>query len=924
MDDLSGLSWTPSSQDQKKPPPMNSSSAFATLRPTPPISGRSTPLNGPVMGSSNPPSKPATPSNDSFSNLVSFNAGPSSKSLSLQEQQKRLQEQRAQQEAARRKQLDSQYGGDGQFWDALGSGRNTPAMTALSQSSGAPSKLGPVYQSGQVQAPTIQQADSVEEEDLLAAFKSTAPVDSSTNFPKPATPGSTIHDRASRRSLATAVEAHTNGGSNVGQSLDLADDDDPFGLSQMQAKAKSQQQKSVNSRDEDDVLGMLSRPVDEFRKAEPKAASASASSSDDEDLPAAPQNPRDRAVAEIVEMGFPAEKAQQALATTESGTDIQAAIGWLLNTAHSESRQKTRTRDASHEPSQSRRSEPRGKASTSEESSGPAWMRNSRREDSGVQPTDTRSPDRSEKDPAQIAAELSSNFLKTAGSLWKTGTKKMQQAVQEFSSEHDSSQPRWMREPASEAQPRLSKARFSEDGGPLPDRRRSQPAVQPAENVTDEAMMLESDRARPAPRKPQRPKEDVRRTESLGDHPPPSALRDQKAHQPAFLRQQQAPRADVKSSLSRQAIEDQASQAYVSSARRRRPPPKPAATESEPDLLGNAATIPAAARPASTVPSQPSRPSKPSTPMIVRPKAPARSIPPISPIALKSSHQHRDQGTEHFKRGDYSAAHASYSTSLSQLPPSHPITIVLLTNHALTSLKTGEPKQAITDADAAIALIGPSRGDAEVIDLQNGETPKPMRDFFGKALMRKAEALEQMERWTDAAAVWREAVESGHGGSTSIEGRNRCEKAGGIKQPSLATSRRPTPAPRKSAPVVKRPSAMADLQTSNAASSAEAVTRLRAANAAAERADDEKFALADSVDTKLTAWKGGKADNLRALLGSLDTVLWPEAGWKKVGMAELVLPNKVKVVYMKGIAKVHPDKVRLSPTFPSAAARATC
>jgi hypothetical protein len=89
-----------------------------------------------------------------------------------------------------------------------------------------------------------------------------------------------------------------------------------------------------------------------------------------------------------------------------------------------------------------------------------------------------------------------------------------------------------------------------------------------------------------------------------------------------------------------------------------------------------------------------------------------------------------------------------------------------------------------------------------------------------------------------------------------------------------------------------------------------AVNRLRAANAAAEKADEEKFALADSVEARVAAWKGGKADNLRALLSSLELVLWPEAEWKKIGMAELVLPNKVKIQYMKGIAKVHPDKVR--------------
>ncbi|KAL9064613.1 MAG: hypothetical protein Q9157_007772, partial [Trypethelium eluteriae] len=79
-------------------------------------------------------------------------------------------------------------------------------------------------------------------------------------------------------------------------------------------------------------------------------------------------------------------------------------------------------------------------------------------------------------------------------------------------------------------------------------------------------------------------------------------------------------------------------------------------------------------------------------------------------------------------------------------------------------------------------------------------------------------------------------------------------------------------------------------------------------------ADDERFALTDQVDAKLVAWKGGKADNLRALLGSLDSVLWADAGWKKVGMSDLVMPNKVKIIYMKAIAKVHPDKISQDAT----------
>ena len=75
--------------------------------------------------------------------------------------------------------------------------------------------------------------------------------------------------------------------------------------------------------------------------------------------------------------------------------------------------------------------------------------------------------------------------------------------------------------------------------------------------------------------------------------------------------------------------------------------------------------------------------------------------------------------------------------------------------------------------------------------------------------------------------------------------------------------------------------------------------------------DDERFALTDAVSERVDKWRKGKEQNLRALLGSLDAVLWADSGWKKVNMSELLNPSKVKINYMKGIAKVHPDKVIL-------------
>ena len=120
----------------------------------------------------------------------------------------------------------------------------------------------------------------------------------------------------------------------------------------------------------------------------------------------------------------------------------------------------------------------------------------------------------------------------------------------------------------------------------------------------------------------------------------------------------------------------------------------------------------------------------------------------------------------------------------------------------------------------------------------------------------------------------------------------------------LSPKAAPRPAP--------RPSALSDLGPSGGDSAA--VKRLREANANAEKADDEKFALSDQVEARIGAWKNGKEDNLRALIGSLENVMWEGSGWKKVGSHELVSNNKVKIHYMKAIGKTHPDKVSLQIT----------
>ena len=61
---------------------------------------------------------------------------------------------------------------------------------------------------------------------------------------------------------------------------------------------------------------------------------------------------------------------------------------------------------------------------------------------------------------------------------------------------------------------------------------------------------------------------------------------------------------------------------------------------------------------------------------------------------------------------------------------------------------------------------------------------------------------------------------------------------------------------------------------------------------------------------RVSEWTNGKKKNLRALLCSMDKVLWEgEAKWKPVGMHDLVTADQVKKAFRKAVLVVHPDKV---------------
>ncbi len=285
-----------------------------------------------------------------------------------------------------------------------------------------------------------------------------------------------------------------------------------------------------------------------------------------------------------------------------------------------------------------------------------------------------------------------------------------------------------------------------------------------------------------------------------------------------------------------------------------------------------------------------------------------RNVISASPSAISASAEHKASGTEMFKLGRFAEAEAAYTSAISRLPDSHLLLVPLLNNRGLSRLRTGNISGAIEDFTAVITLVGPSYHPAREAKVTREEDGAgiDLGDALGKAWRRRAEAYEGKEKWDLARQDWESIVGvdfAGRHRGEALSGIGRCKKMLSVGDvPDVVTSsaaRVNASRPTKRPPPRRGPTPPS-----------EAVVRLKQANQEAEAEEQARLEFKDSVDSRLAAWKNGKETNLRALVASLDTVLWPELGWQKVGMADLVTSNQVKIRYTKAIAKLHPDKVR--------------
>ncbi|KAJ3163591.1 hypothetical protein HDU86_000174 [Geranomyces michiganensis] len=297
---------------------------------------------------------------------------------------------------------------------------------------------------------------------------------------------------------------------------------------------------------------------------------------------------------------------------------------------------------------------------------------------------------------------------------------------------------------------------------------------------------------------------------------------------------------------------------------------------------------------------QPSAPARP----VVAPPTPAKPPPPpavtATPAELATSTGHKDAGNAHFKNGQFGDADASYTLAIAALPSRHLQLAALYNNRAAARLKTGHYREAAEDC-GVVQSMDP-------------------RDV--KSLLRRATAYEAMEKWADALEDYRKVMGIDPSVKTASDGLGRCQKA--LRPPPAAASVTVAASAASAAPSkpVSQFAAFEDPTPASTSSESAyvsnavnaAVQKLREQNRAAENEDDMKLALKDQTDDLINNWRRGKEDNLRALLSSLDTVLWAELQWKPINLSELITPQQVKIRYMKAVGRVHPDKLQQSAT----------
>ncbi|BEI82576.1 hypothetical protein CcaverHIS002_0304440 [Cutaneotrichosporon cavernicola] len=900
MDDLLDLSWSEqpnpaakgmggSAFDMLSRPQGNYYSGASTPAASKPASntGSSANLAGmratPGLRTTASPRPP--PVSDAFSGLLGASTAPGGKSLSMAERQAQLAAQKANAAEEERNRW-----GDDAFWDQLGGSSTSSAAPASEKPLMAPQPAKPISLAPALQpsSTTGSRAASTRPTSATSAKKSAGTFwdvesalgqpDKRKKSPSPPSKGGWGGGDFLNGSKPAPAEApqkdeiswDDNDGllGSSSKPTPYSGPADPWDFDALSSSIPAKSAPAVDyGGDDDDLLGELGRPA---RKPSPRAEPQpnSRPSSRPVSRPASrpsgarASSPPPHVIGQIVEMGFPPDKARAALAATATGEDVQAALESLLASRGGTPARDTRDEEdewdreraaARRYEDDERDREAARRARHAARRAGPKREAVRPRAEEYGGPSGMNTDDLT-KQAEQVVAqahEFGATMLSKGLSFWNQGKERAMKAYEDQRKAYDAhhndgpptdGRPRWMVE-----------AEEAERGG------------LPLSHEFGDASLGFKD------------------SDDEGEAPRPKAQL-QQARRPEARPEPQRPRTDGPAPPSNvQRISNLLGgepKKYVSPHRhpKSRASPAPQAAPR--------------ATPRTTTPARPPSPLK------------ERALVSAPANALSTAAQHKNVGNEHFKLGRFTEAEAAYSRAIVVLPAGHLHLVPLHNNRAATWLKLGEPARAAADCGTVIELIGAGYHPAKEAALP--ATPDAdgvkLGDALVKATAKRAQAHEMGEKWKLALDDWERVLgyDAALGGAAlkgqASDGVRRSK--GMLSGPAPAVKATPKATPR----ATPRPVRPVDVGKSAA------VSELRAAAAAAEAEDEQRAALKDGIDAKLSTWRTGKETNIRALLASLDLVLWPEVVLK-VGMHELVTDKQVKIKYMKVIARLHPDKL---------------
>lgn len=670
------------------------------------------------------------------------------------------------------------------------------------------------------------------------------------------------------------TKLNSNSNNDTSTSANHAELNDPFDMDSLvqQSAATSRispEPVQPHLEDDENPLGILAQPASK-KPVDCSPSREQPSLQNNSNRARLNEEDEDVMIAQLIDMGFSLQESTFAIEAT-GGSDLQAAVDLLVQNSETVQR---------HQPSQPVLPSSNAAKSPNERVRQAVFTNKSEQQQSRQHSNDRPMQEdtihiQTEKIVSQ-AQEIGGFLYKNATSYFKAGREKVtkavgdwqdQQRTQRLQEQSGPVRPKWMTE--------------TEEPIDMGNNRSIDKFVDDDDDDNDQELAnLEAER---------RKIQQMRR------------IQEQKA---ATVAAQKARQQQQQQKQRKEALIQEDQDVYVSPSRRR------------PHNSGRSTP-----RSATTSPQLQQQPQKQQTPP--KPKANVRRRPVVEADAeiMAKANAARVQGNEKFKLGQFGEAEENYTTAINLLPAGHDHQVLLCNNRAMSYLKTGHYKKCVEDCNTALELAKSSGGGSSTSE---GVTIH-WRDQIIKALYRKAEAFENIEKYKDALTTYDELFK--YEGSSNVkvnQGLSRCRRALNPKQqtqtppPSSASSQTPSRSFNKKEDFMSMFDPVESSTPTFAAScpvnpeelnKSKAVAAMRAKAAEKEAEDAERLEKTDDVNARLVAWKAGKEQNLRALLATLDTLLWPGAQWKGAQMSELINTKKCKLTYMKAIGKVHPDKV---------------